>query len=421
MKILALLLWLAPSAGAAQWTLDTYTRELFSVSYDLKRSEESLQVSENSDVYSLASFWVPSVTLSAANTPYSSWNSPRLNFANSRTSAGLSASLNLFNNFRDKLDVDSSRLSRDSSEVSLFTEKQTLTVTALNNYYEVLRKKQLVRVAQKSLASYEEQYAKAQQYYKEGLKSYSDVLKSELNYRSSQLSEMSAEESCRTSLMSFNTAIYREPEEAADLAEVSGQPDLTMPDLQADLRYAMENRPDLRQAGIALEQKRISRKLARIGWWPDFSVDAAYSRQGLLGLGITGSPVYSVGASLTLPIGLGTLSDRNANISAQIGLDQAERAMLEAVLAAKKEIITAWHSRAVALKSYEVARMSADISAQNLAIVKERYGQGRASMIELDDAQSDDQSSQTSLANSFFDLLLNRLEYDRTVGRQVWH
>ncbi len=421
MKTLALLLCLSAPAGAANWTLDSYTKELFSVSHDLKASEESLELAKSDYLYSLASFWLPSVSLSASNTPYSSSGSPRLYFSDSRTSSSLSASLNLFNNFRDKLGLDSSRLSRDGSEVSLFSQRQSLTIEAINNYYGVLRKKQLVSVAKQSLASYEEQYLKAQQYYKEGLKSYSDVLKSELNFRSSQVSELSAEENYRNSVMSFNTSIYRDPEEPADLAEVTGTPDLSMPDLQEDLRYAMANRPDMKQARISLEQKRISRKLARIGWWPDFSVDASYSRQGVLGLGETGSPYYSVGASLSLPIGLGTFADRNSNLSASISLAQAERSLLEKELAVKTEIISAWHSRALALKSYEVSKMSADLSAQNLAIVKEKYSQGRASMIELADAQSDEQDSQTSLANAYFDLLLNRISYDKTVGRQVWH
>jgi len=424
MKILALLLALTPAAGAASWTLDSYLKEVYAVSHKLKQAEESLELSRSAYLYSLASFYFPSVTLSASNNPYSSYNSPRLSFSKNKTSAGVSASLNLFNNFRDKLGLDSSKLDRDSSEISLFSARQDLTISALNAYYDVLRKKQLLKVAQASLASYEEQYKKVQVYYKDGLKSYSDVLKSELNYRSSQLSEMSDAESCRNSVMAFNTLIYRQPEEEAELTEVAGVSDLSMPDLTADLAYALSSRPDLRQARLSLEQKKISRRQARIGWFPDFSAGASYSRQGLLGLDNPAAgavnPVYSMGMSLSLPIGLGTFSDRNSNLSASIELSRSERSLLESELSVKKEIISAWHSRALALKSYEVAKMTADISAQSLAIVKEKYSQGRASMIELTEAQSDDLSSQNNLANSFFDLLLNRVSYDKTAGRKIW-
>lgn len=423
-KHLALLLVFASPAGAANWTLDSYLKDVYSVSHDLKQAEEAVQLARSSYMSSLASFYLPSVLLSAANTPYSSSGSPRLLFSKGRTSAGVSASLNLFNNFQDKLGLDSSRLDRDSSDVALFTARQDLTISALNAYYDVLRKKQLLKVANASMASYEEQYKKAQQYYKDGLKSYSDVLKSELNFRSSQLTEMRYVEDLRNSVMAFNTLVYRQPEEEADLAEVPGASDTSMPVLEADLAYAMSGRPDLRQARIALDQKKISRQKAYIGWFPDFSVDASYSRQGLFGLGNPAAgavnPSYSVGMSLSLPIGPGTFSDINSNLSASIELARSERALVEAELKAKKEIISAWHSRALALKSYEVAKMSADISAQNLVIVKEKYSQGRASMIELNDAQSDDLNSQNSVANSFFDLLLDRISYDRTVGRKIW-
>jgi outer membrane protein TolC len=423
-KHLALLLAFASPAGAASWTMDSYLKEVYSVSHDLKQAEEGVQLARSSYITSLASFYLPSVLLSAANTPYSSSNSPRLLFSGNKTSAGVSASLNLFNNFKDKLGLDSSRLDRDSSAVALFTARQDLTLSALNAYYDVLRKKQLLKVANASVTAYEEQYKKAQQYYKEGLKSYSDVLKSDLNFRLSQLTEMRDAEDYRNSVMAFNTLIYRQPEEAADLAEVTGVSDTSMPALEADLAFALDGRPDLRQARIALDQKKISRKKAYIGWFPDFSVDAAYSRQGIFGVGNpapgTVNPSYSVGMSLSLPIGPGTFSDMNSNLSASIDLARSERALTEAQLRAEREIISAWHSRALALKSYEVAKMSADISAQNLVIVNEKYSQGRASMIELDTAQSDDLNSQNSVANSFFDLLLNRVSYDRTVGRKIW-
>ena len=423
-KHLALLLAFASPAAAASWTMDSYLKEVYSVSHDLKQAEETVQLARSYYMSSLASFYLPSVLLSASNKPYSSDGSHRLLFSRDRTSAGVSASLNLFNNFKDKLGLDSSRLDRNSSEVALFTARQDLTLSALNSYYDVLRKKQLLKVANAGVASYEEQYKKAQQYYKEGLKSYSDVLKSELNFRTSQLTAMRVVEDLRNSVMAFNTLVYRQPEEEAELTEVTGVSDTSMPALEADLAFALDVRPDLRQVRIALDQKKISRKKAYIGWFPDFSVDAAYNRQGLFGLGNPAAgainPSYSVGMSLSLPIGPGTFSDMNSNLSAAIGLARSERALIETELRAEREIISAWHSRALTLKSYEVAKMSADISAQNLAIVREKYSQGRASMIELNDAQSDDLNSRNNVANSFFDLLLNRVSYDRTVGRKIW-
>lgn len=424
MKILLLLLALCSPACAATWTLDSYLKEVYSVSHDLKTAQEGVELSRSSYLSELVSFYMPAVTLNVSNTPYSSANSPRLSFNRNKTTAGVSASLNLFNNFKDKLGLDSAKLDRDGSEISLFSARQDLTISALSAYYSVLRQGQLLKVARASLVSYEEQYKMVQAYYKDGLKSYSDVLKSELNFRSSELSSMSYAESYRNSVMAFNALIYREPEEEVELAEVTGVSDLSMPDLRADLDYALANRPDLQKARLVLKQKEIAGKIAYIGWFPDVSVDANYSRNGLPGVGgeITEAqnPYYSAGLSISLPIGPGTYSDINANLSARIALAVSRRALQDSELTAKREIITAWHSRELALKSYDVAKMTAEISAQNLAIMKEKYADGKASMIELDDAQNDDLNSQNNLANSFYDLLLNRASYDKTAGRKIW-
>ena len=422
MKTLLLLLALSSPVCAASWTLDGYLKEVYAVSHDLKTAQESVELSRSSYISELIAFYLPAVTLSASNTPYSVFNSPRLQFRRDKTFAGVSASLNLFNNFKDKLGLDSAKLDRDATEVSLFSARQDLTISALNAYYSVLRQKQLLKVAQASQVSYGEQYKKAQAYYKDGLKSYSDVLKSELNLRTSELSAMSSAENYRNSMMALNALIYREPEEEADLAEIAGVSDFSMPDLRGDLAFALANRPDLQKDRLVLKQKEISRKVAYIGWFPDLSVDAAYSHQEFLGPVIPGTvnPTYSVGISLSLPIGPGTYSDIHANLAAGIALAASRRALQEAELTAKRELITAWHSRELALKSYDVAKMTAEISAQNLAIVKEKYSEGKAGMIELDDAQNDDLNSQNNLANSFYDLLLNRVSYDRTAGRKIW-
>ena len=83
-----MLLALASPAGAVSWTLDSYLKEVYAVSHDLKQAEESLELSRSSYLFSLASFYFPSVSLYASNTPYSSSNSPRLDFRKDKTSAG---------------------------------------------------------------------------------------------------------------------------------------------------------------------------------------------------------------------------------------------------------------------------------------------------------------------------------------------
>ena len=168
--IASLLVFCVP-ARADSWTLDRYLKDVFSASQDLQKAEENVDIYRNEYVSSLAAFYLPAVTLSASNKPYSVYNDPKVKFRKDLTTAGVSASYNLFNNFKDKTGLDISRLTRRSYEQLLWQERQRVTLEALGTYYDVLRKRRLEEVVKTSLRSYEEQYAKVSQYYKDGMKS----------------------------------------------------------------------------------------------------------------------------------------------------------------------------------------------------------------------------------------------------------
>ena len=80
-KHLALLLAFASPAGAASWTMESYLKEVYSVSHDLKQAEEAVQLARSSYISSLASFYLPSVLLSAAY--FSCGAAPRIFFIKS--------------------------------------------------------------------------------------------------------------------------------------------------------------------------------------------------------------------------------------------------------------------------------------------------------------------------------------------------
>ena len=409
---------------AETWTLPGYLGAVFKASDDIKVAEEDVDLAKNNYISSLAGFYLPNVTLSAYNSPYSVYNVPKWQMKNANTSAGASANLNLFNNFKDKLGLDSSRLDRTAAESRLWAERQRVTRDSLTVYYNVLRYKLLLAVVRSSLKSYEEQYGKVQQYYKEGLKSYSDVLKSELNYRSSQLEEVTSLEKHKNAIMQFNLSIYKDPETDIELEDIVEQSTAALPGLEDGVSYAVKNRVEMRLAENLLKRQEIARTGAFIGWLPDLSLDAAYNRQGLGNLGklaaLTANPTYSLMLSLSLPVGPATFSDRRDYIAAGIGLERARRAVHNLGLEIKKEVISAYLAFSTTLKRYEVSRMKADISKQNLELVTARYGEGRSGIIELADAQNDNLSSQSDLANAFYDLLLARSDYDKAAGRQLW-
>lgn len=420
----ALLLVLNLGLHAETWTLERYVREARASSSDLKKAAESVELSSAEYVSALASFYLPTVYLSASNSPYSVYNSPRLELEKANTSAGVTASLNLFNNFKDRAALDSARLSRASAENALWKERQGVTVNALVTYYDVLRKKRLLEVVRTGLKSYEEQYEKTRQYYKDGMKSYSDVLKSEINLRSSQLQEVTSVESYKNALMDFHLFLFRPPRGEAELEDASYAAAVAPPEPEKDLAWALENRVEVKLARLELGVGELRLKKDRLEMWPNLSADAYYSRDGIGSWGRPAAggvtPVYYLKLSLTVPLGPETFSDRRNLLASSVGLLRLRRALDELKLRVEREVFSKAMALETALKTYEVSRMKADISRQNLDIIKEKYGTGQAGIIELGEAQNDNLSSQSELANALYDLLLARAYYDSAVGRQLW-
>ena len=411
------------SHAAAAWTMESYRAEVLRVSHEVKSASEAAEIARGRYVSDLAAFWLPAVVVGASVSPYSAYNSPRLRFNESDITAGVTARLNLFNNFKDKLDLDSSRASSKAGESRLWQERQQAAMTAMRTYYGVLRKRRLLEVVRNSLASYQTQYDKVKRYYQDGMKSYSDLLKSELSLRSTQLSEASAAEDYANSLMDLNLSVYLPPETAAELTdEVSGSTAAVTD--SGDVAYALAHRPELKVYRLELDKAANSSRRAFLDRFPDFSADAYYDRRGLGSWGRpapgTVNPNYYLMLSLSLPLGPGSFSEKQAGLEADTARLRAARALADAELQVRREVLSARLSLATAIKKYEVSALKAGISRQNLEIVNARYAEGRAGIIDMGEAQNDDLQAQSELANALYDLLLARAAYDKAAGRQLW-
>ncbi|HBB68103.1 MAG: hypothetical protein A2X28_11125 [Elusimicrobia bacterium GWA2_56_46] len=422
--LLTSLLCCAFPASADNWTLASYKAEVFRVSHEIKKTAEDAEIYKGRYVSELARFYLPSVIISASDTPYSAHNDPRLRFNRDDTAAGVAASFNLYNNFKDKLSLDSSRLSSKVYERRLWLERQRVTLAALGDYYGVLRKKRLLEVVRNSLDSYRQQYEKITRYYNEGMKSYSDVLKSELGFRSSQLSEVGSLEDYRNAVMDFNLSLYRAPETGVELEDFVSYSTASFSAAEGDVDYALSRRPELEILTLERRMAAYSAKKALIERFPGLSIDAYYDRQGLGSWGrpAAGSvnPDYSLKLSLSLPLGPATFSERQSSFEADTALERADREIYLRELQVRREVVSARLALATAVKRYEVSGLKAGISKQNLEIVNSRYNEGRSGIIELTGAQSDDLSAQSELANAFYDLLLAGARYDAALGRQLW-
>ena len=423
--LLAVLFCCASPALADSWTPSSYKAEVFRVSYNVKKAAEDAEIYKGRYLSELAGFYLPSVLISASGKTYSAYHAPpSLRFRQDETSAGVAASLNLFNGFKDKLSLDSSRLLSRIYQLRLWQERQSVTLAALDNYYSVLRKKRLLEIVRDSLTSYQRQYEKVKRYYNKGIKSYSDVLKSELNVRSGQLSEAASIEDYKNAVMDFNSSLYRKAETEVELEDFASYSPPPVSREEKDIDYALSHRPELEILGFERKIAGYSSKKAGIERFPDFSVDAYYDRQGIGKWGRLAAdavnPDYYLKLSLSFPFGRDTFFEKQASLEASTALERAHRAVRDMELLVRREVLTARLALSTAVTRYEVAGLKAGISKRNLGIVNNSYNSGRSGIIELAEAQRDDLGAQSELANALYDLLQALARYDSALGRQLW-
>ena len=409
---------------AQVWSTSTYVGAVLEHSHEIKKSIESVEIAKNSYIKTFSDAFIPSITFRAINTPYSAYNNPSLDFDKDNTTVNTGLSINLFNSFKDKRAIDISSIGAEISEINLLLKKQQIALISLGSYYDVLRKKKLLEVVKASKQSYEEQYKKVKHYYENGMKSLSHLLKSDLNYRNSHLREIGAVKNYKTSMMSFNVLLYVSPSAKVNISDIDKRYKKILPDMKVDIKYALENRLEMKLAKLALKKSLVEKSKAGLNSLPNFSVYANWDKAGFGQIGRAASgatdPTYSLAAALSIPIGPETITDRNTVIASKIKVRENSRYIKLLEFEIEKEIISEYLSLETALKTHEVSKLKTDISKKNLEIVNQKYSEGQSGMIELAEAQDDDLNSQSEFANSFYDLLLSRAKYEKAVGIQLW-
>ena len=177
-------------------------------------------------------------------------------------------------------------------------------------------------------------------------------------------------------------------------------------------RQALTNRPDLdaARADVAMGAAKIRKEQAEGRW--DASVNVGYQRQDF-GFDLN-FHYFGAGLSIMLPV-----RNRNqGNIAAAAAEAQAaERRLQFAELAVRQEV-------AAALAQYEAARRSLgiyergvrDVATRNLSVVRQTYGLGRGSLLDV----IAEQRRYIDIENGYTDVLRQvydaRVEIDRVTG-----
>jgi len=206
--------------------------------------------------------------------------------------------------------------------------------------------------------------------------------------------------------------------DAADYVAVppEGTPPPDEHSIQEHVERALSSRPDLRALDQRIRQAEIGVSMAKNRRMPRLGAGAAYEWNGETPFGTDGSN-WSVGIGVTVPVFDGLETGKHvAQARAQLaGASSMRAAMQDGV---RLQVQAAWAERESALRRYEVAEAALTRSREALRIVRERYGEGVALMVELLAAEAAETQARATQVSSRGDWWLAQAALDLATGSE---
>lgn len=414
-------LFLAAVNLSSEITLESYLKRNIEISHEIKKQQEELESSKRTYLYRLYDMYLPQISYNLSTNLYSDYKKD-WGFKKDYSSSYLSISKNLFNNFKDDLNLKNSLINFEISSNNLWLAKQEISYSAINTYINYLKAIKLLEVSKLNKKSYEEQYEKTKSYYNEGLRSYSDLLKSELNLKTAELYYLSQQNYLKNSLMNFNSLYYEDPLKDETPSDIFFDENIKIPGETEAIEKALKNRKEIDTLKKNLKIKEIELEKSKISLYPEFKLDFSYSRHNILNLSDKKDTNYSLSFSMFYPFGPSELINKSAErYGAESEFKQMKRKLNEIEISIKKEVISALLSLSYGIKRYEVAKIKTKISRDNFDIIKQKYSEGKASVIDLIDAQKDELDANTELAESYYELYLSMISLKKAMGEKLWN
>jgi outer membrane protein len=319
----------------------------------------------------------------------------------------LSASLNLFNGWRDQATVRAALSGRDAAELSYVRARQLVAFDVTQAFEQVVLDQQLVTVAEAALGISRAREDQLTEQVRVGNRAPPDLLRQRAQTAADRVRLIAARNRERADRVALLLRLRMTPSTPVKLEAALTLADSGAPPQRADLlaARAIATRPDIAAADARVSAADQLTRVAQAGWLPRVDLGLDYlgigryfdaTRQN--GADIVTTPqraladqlgsqriaVLSVGASWALYDRGRTRADVQR---ARLGADR-ERVRAEDVrLAVLGEVDRALADNEAAREAVQAARAGLDAAEEAFTAVQGRYDVGLASFIELTTAQ----------------------------------
>lgn len=256
----------------------------------------------------------------SANLDYASGLSKTLNSSNkygdysssSVNNASLSSKVTLFNGLKISNNIKIAKLTYESSVYNASTQKESISLSVLNAYLQIIYAKELVTICEEDVKSSEEQLNLAEERNKLGLLSKSDYLQIKAQLSSDRLALTNAQSSYAVAKLDLMQLMEMPANDGFEIVypDMSALNNERIP-FASELVYqkALEVKPQIKSAVLNKEIASLNVKTAQADLWPTLSMTGTLStayNTALNGLSyeyqLSNRLEPSIGLTLSIPI-----------------------------------------------------------------------------------------------------------------------
>ena len=332
-------------------------------------------------------------------------------------SNALSAEFPLYTGGRIENTIEARRHGLSAADLTLENTKQTVKYQTTEAYYNVLQRKNLVKVAESAVRMSSEQLRLIEAQFSEGAVARSDVLQMQVqlaNYRQNFVNAEGALAVAKKTLLAY-VGLPRDAEiEATDA--FSYEPfSMTLPECEA---FALENRPDAAAAVYTVKSAEAQKDAAKAGYRPSLSAVASTNIGGKDPFRRNRSDAWEAGISLSWNIFDNMVTSANVNAAKST----AERAQAEAELLIRNvrlQTESAYIKMKAAEENIQAAAEAVGQAEKRYMIAEVRYQEGVDILLAVTDAQDKLTQARTNYYTALYEYNLNKAALAKAMGVPV--
>ncbi len=328
-------------------------------------------------------------------------------------SNGISVTLPLYTGGENELAIENKNLELLSSQLNSARTRENIKLSVIKAYYDVLENQKEVEVDQESVNNYQSHLVNVQQLYSAGSKARVEVLRSEVELSDAKQTLIKAQNSYDIALSTLKNIIKLDRDEPLTLTDdfVYTTFDKAMADC---LDYARNNRKDLKQAQLTVDESEKKVKIARAGFLP--SVDLTG------GLDWDNQPLpndkhyaYSAGVKATWDLFDNNVTQSNIK-SAQATLEEAQLTLMkdqdDVDLAVRQAYLNMKEAEKRFISTHDAVRKAQE----DYYIANEKYKAGDGLMLDIIDAQLALSTAQLNYISAQYDYARYKATVENVMG-----